>query len=179
MSKPPEHQSGSLPDLWRRASYRSVFCRRSDIGPPGTMPPPLVAWSFVPGASGPARDDIEALLQGANHALQAGGSLAILCEDRAVRDRCKAIVSAAHPGPAGTVLQMSRKRTCPVRSQGSPLAASAEPVRLAYLPGLQGPCGDSLPALVTGHPRRPILLRAFPTIAAALVALRELNGGAA
>jgi hypothetical protein len=30
-----------------------------------------------------------------------------------------------------------------------------------------------------GHPRRPILLRAFPTISAALVALRELEGGQA
>ena len=67
----------------------------------------------------------------------------------------------------------------PVRSQRSPLAASAEPVRLAYLPGLESPSGESLAALVTGHPRRPILLRAFPTIGAALVALRELNGGAA
>lgn len=72
---------------------------------------------------------------------------------------------------------MSRKRKCPVRTLGAPLAASAEPVRLAYLPGLQGPCGESLPALVTGHPRRPILLRAFPTIAAALAALRDLNAG--
>ena len=72
-----------------------------------------------------------------------------------------------------------RKPPCPARTQRSPLAASLERVRLAYLPGLQGPCGDSLPALVTGHPRRPILLQAFPTIAAALVALRELNGGAA
>jgi hypothetical protein len=30
-----------------------------------------------------------------------------------------------------------------------------------------------------GHPRRPILLRAFPTITAALAALRELEGGKA
>ena len=74
---------------------------------------------------------------------------------------------------------MSRRRKMPVQSQGSPLAASREPVRLAYLAGLQSPCGESLAALVTGHPRRPILLRAFPSIAAALVALRELNGGAA
>jgi hypothetical protein len=34
-----------------------------------------------------------------------------------------------------------------------------------------------LAALVTGHPRRPILLRAFPSIGAALLALRELNAG--
>ena len=74
---------------------------------------------------------------------------------------------------------MTRRRNMPVPSHRAPLAASAEPVRLAYLPGLQGPCGESMPALVTGHPRRPILLRVFPTIAAALVALRELNGGAA
>ncbi len=61
----------------------------------------------------------------------------------------------------------------------APLAASAEPVRLAYLPGLQNARGESLAALVAGHPRRPILLRAFPTITAALAALRELNAGGA
>ena len=72
-----------------------------------------------------------------------------------------------------------RKPPCPARTQRSPLAASLERVRLAYLPGLQGPCGESLPALVTGHPRRPILLRAFLTMTAALAALREMNGGGA
>jgi hypothetical protein len=72
---------------------------------------------------------------------------------------------------------MSRPRTCRAPTQERPLAAPSEPVRLSYLPGLQGPCGESLPALVTGHPRRPVLLRAFPTISAALVALRELNAG--
>ena len=70
-----------------------------------------------------------------------------------------------------------RKRVSSTQPQGSPLAASGEPVRLAYMPGLQGPCGESLPALVTGHPCRPILLRAFPTIAAALAALRDMNSG--
>ena len=74
---------------------------------------------------------------------------------------------------------MSRHRNMPVLSHRAPLAASAEPVRPIYLPGLQGPCGDFLPALVAGHPRRPILLCAFPTISAALAALRETNGGAA
>ncbi len=68
--------------------------------------------------------------------------------------------------------------TCPALAQRGPLAAPSEPVRLIYLPGLQAPCGESLPALVRGHPRRPVLLRAYPNIAAALAALHGMNGGA-
>lgn len=67
----------------------------------------------------------------------------------------------------------------PARPVGSPLAAFQEPPRLAYLIGLENASGESMAALVTGHPRRPILLRAFPTLTAALAALRELNGGRA
>lgn len=70
---------------------------------------------------------------------------------------------------------MSRPRKCPARAVKAPLAASAEPVRLAYVPGLEGPSGEALAALATGHPRRPILLRAFPSITAALIALSEMN----
>ena len=68
---------------------------------------------------------------------------------------------------------MTRHSKCPARRTTAPLAASAEPLRLAFLPGLQGPSGEPLAALVAGHPRRPLLVAAFPNVTAALAALRE------
>ena len=76
----------------------------------------------------------------------------------------------AHPAPLEDGLNNQTIAACP-------LAVSAEPVRLAYLPGLENAQGEPLAALVAGHPRRPTLLRAFPSITAALVALREMNAG--
>ena len=71
-----------------------------------------------------------------------------------------------------------RKRVSPAQPQGSPLAASAEPVRLSHLPGLESPSGESMAALVTGHPRRPHL-RVYPSVADALNALRQMGAGGA
>lgn len=74
---------------------------------------------------------------------------------------------------------MTRAPTNSVRLQGGPLAALCEPPRLSFLPGLQGPNGETMAALMVGHPRRPVSVRVFPNITAALAALRELEGGAA
>ena len=71
---------------------------------------------------------------------------------------------------------MSRKRTCPVRSQGRPLGAFAEPPRLTLLPGLISASGESLAAIATGCPRRPHL-RVYPSVADALNALRQMGAG--
>jgi hypothetical protein len=68
---------------------------------------------------------------------------------------------------------MMARRTMPTPPAGRPLAASAEPARLAYIPGLETPSGEPLAALVMGHPRRPLVIAAFPTVTAALAALRE------
>ena len=71
---------------------------------------------------------------------------------------------------------MSRRakpRQSPARM---PLTASAEPVRLIILPGLETPSGGPVLALATGHPRRPVLvaLASFASLAA-----QRVKGGAA
>ena len=82
-----------------------------------------------------------------------------------------------HDNSKSAPARVPRRCNMPVPSQGSPLTASAEPVRLTFLPGLTNASGESLVALAAGHPRRPLLLGVFPSMAAALSALRRIQEG--
>jgi hypothetical protein len=74
---------------------------------------------------------------------------------------------------AGTIGRRSNPRE---KAKSAPLSASAEPVRLVIVPGLETPSGGPVWAMATGHPRRPVLTA---LVSFAALAAPRAEGGAA
>jgi hypothetical protein len=84
------------------ARYRTDYRLPCDLTT--GIPEHIGAAAFIPDATGPDAEYIDAMLEALLHALRHGETFVLLCEDRTVWERCTAIITAAL-GPGGEALQ--------------------------------------------------------------------------